>query len=334
MSFTADLHRDNITQRNGADWVTGGQSWYVGGQIKNLSSHQSLCLAPLFAQADGNAISTGLQDVSEVNANTEERRRFAGLMKPGQSFPLGMLVRTSSTGGTQGSVAFEIKAFKADPGASCQVQLDGKLTGAGAALTADEMNVQKESTSYVVHVDVSVNPDPTPSAGYLNFFGGFAKGSFDFYGGIAQSIGAVAKWAYNNPDTYLKLASAFTGNPIAQADLLERMNEHVMAVSSLIVNYLQTVVPGTGENPFEIAAQRPGRTSATTRTPRSRRRPPSGRSTGPTRWSTTTPTARRKTCGATMPASRERASVNFRQSRCSCSSRSCSRRWRRRRPRS
>ena len=254
LSFTADLHRDNITQRNGADWVKGGDSWYVGGRIKNLSTHQSLCLAPIFAQEDGNAVSAGLQDVSLNNANVEEPP-LAGLIKPGQSFPLGMLVRTSSTGATRSTVDVTVKAFKAQSGASCQVQLDGSLVGAGAALTPDQMEIQKDSTSYVVHVDVSVNPDPVTRSGYVNFFGGFAKGSFEFYSGIAQSLGAVAKWASSNPATYFKLVRASSGDPAAAADLLSRNSEHMMALTSLIVHYLETVVPTTGDNPFQIAAQ-------------------------------------------------------------------------------
>ena len=252
--FEADLHRDNIQHHNSADYVKGGVSWYVGGRIKNLSLHQALCLSPIYAQEDGNAISTGPQDVSQRNAKVLAPP-IAGLIKPGQSFPLGMLVHTSSTGGTKGSIDLTLKAFKAKQGASCQVQEDGKLTGAGDRLKDDEMKIQKGSLSFDVHVDVSVNPDPKRQAGLLNFFGGFAKGSFEFYGGIVQSIGAVAKWSYNNPKTYFTLVRASMGDPVAAADLLSRMSSHMMTATSLIVNYLETVVPVTNDDPFTLAAQ-------------------------------------------------------------------------------
>ena len=253
-SRQSDAQAGSVTTQGGSDWVKGGQSWYVSGEIKNLSSYQALCLSPLFATSSGNAISTGLQDVSQQNADTETPP-LAGLLRPGQSFPLGMLVRTSSTGPTQSSVSIVLNAYKADPGASCQVEEDGSLDGQGQALGDDEMVVQKGSTSYTVHVDVSANPDPSQvSSGTLNFIGGFAKGSFDFYGGIALALAGVAKWAANNPATLFKVATLPFNVP-AQVEFEQAFLGHVSSLTSLFVGYMEKVVPETpGYNPFQVAS--------------------------------------------------------------------------------
>jgi hypothetical protein len=253
-SRQSDAQAGTASTQGGSDSVKGGQSWYVEGEVKDLSSYQALCLSPLFANSSGNAISTGLQDVSQQNAGTETPP-LAGLLRPGQTVPLGMLVRTSSTGPTQSSVDIDVNAYKADPGASCQVEEDGTLDGQGQALGADQMAVQKGSTSYSVHVDVSADPDPSQvSSGTLNFIGGFAKGSFDFYGGIVQALGAVAKWAANNPDALYNVTT-LPYNPAAQAELEQAFLGHVSALTSLFVGYMEKVVPETpGYNPFQVAA--------------------------------------------------------------------------------
>ena len=124
---------------------------------------------------------------------------LAGLLKPGESIPLGMLVLTSSTGGTDGSAEIQLKGFKADPDATCELASDGTMTGAGAELAKDETDIAAGSTSYVVHVDVSVDPDTAPTGGLLNFFGGYAKASFGLLAGVARGVAAMAKSFHDDP---------------------------------------------------------------------------------------------------------------------------------------
>ena len=253
LSFQADLHRDNISRRNGADWVKGGDSWYVGGRIKNLSSHQSLCLNPLFAQEDGNAISTGLQDVAQKNANVEEPP-LAGLMKPGHRSRSGCSCarRAPAVREERSTSPSRPSRRSREPPARCRRTASSSERGC-----AHEGRDGDPGGLHLLHGSRRRLGQPGSDASHrvINFFGGFAKGSFDFYGGIVQSIGAVAKWAYNNPQTYLKLVRASLGDPTAQADLLSRMSEHMMAATTLIVKYLETVVPTTGEDPIQLAAQ-------------------------------------------------------------------------------
>jgi hypothetical protein len=255
--FTADIHRDaqadTVNSRNGSDWVKGGDQWYVGGEVKDLSSYQTICLSPLIANTDGNAEAVGLQDVSTHNAGDPEPP-VAGLIKPAQSYPFGMLVVTSSTGSTNGSVDVPVKGFMADPGASCELQEDGTMSGAGAALTKDQTDITAGSTSYVVHVDVSVSPDVTPTNGVLNFFGGYAAGSFAVFATIARGLVAMAKSFHDDPQFYLDVESA-AYNPLAAQRLLERANAHMMAITALMVNYLQTTIPGQSDDPSDFVYQ-------------------------------------------------------------------------------
>jgi hypothetical protein len=254
LAFTGDIHRDNIQQRDGTDWIKGGDSWYVGGKLKNLSSHQSLCVFPLFADSDGNAISMGLQDVAVHNATVAEPP-FAGLLKPGQSIPLGMLVKTSSKGGTNGGVSVDVKAFRAQPGASCELQEDNSMTGAGKPVTKDEMSIADGSTGYVVHVDVSVNPDTTSQLGSWNFFGGFAKGSYEVYGGLARSMGAVAKAFHDNPQSFFDIQRALYGDPTVILRLTAEANSRAYALTELLVNYFETVKPKQSQGIIDAVGQ-------------------------------------------------------------------------------
>ena len=255
LTFTSTLHRDGISDRNGTDWVKGGTSWYVGGQIKNLSATKSICVAPLGAQTDGNSASVGLQDVSLHNVSTAEPP-FAGLLKPGQSIPLGMAVITSPLGTTQGSVDVPVTGFVAAAGATCELEQNGAMSGAGAILTTDQTDIPAGSTSFVVHVDVTATPPPLPpNAGGLEFFGRFAKSSFDFYADTALGLAALAK-STTDPLHYRKAILGFgIYDPIVVAERVGEANAEIMSTSRLLVNFLQTASPAQQQAVYDFASQ-------------------------------------------------------------------------------
>ena len=255
LAFSTDLHRDNISHRNGADWVKGGQSWYVGGHIKNLSSTKSLCIAPLAAQADGNAASVGLQDVATYNVNSAEPP-FAGLLKPGQSLPLGMAVVTGPMGTAQGSIDVPVKAFLAAPDATCELEPGGGMVGAGNALTAAQTDIPAGSTSFVVHVDLAPPPAPKAvTAGGLEFFGLYAKTSFDFYANTALGLAALAR-SLGTPEHYRKAVLGFgVYDPVEAANVIGQANAEIMSTARLLVNFMQTATPAQKQAVYDFAAQ-------------------------------------------------------------------------------
>jgi hypothetical protein len=252
--FTASVHADSVTDRNGANWVTGGTLWYVGGELKNLSSYQSLCVAPLIAQSTGNAITVGLQDVTSADA-TPIAPPLAGLVKPGQSIPLGMSVVTSAVGGTRGVVEVPVKAYDADPNATCELDLDGSMAGQGTQLSDDMTHIVKDSTSFTVHVDVSTSPDVTPTAGALSFFGGFAANSAKVFGSVFEGLAASFKDFQADPQYYYDRQAAIHGDPIAATHLLERANANAMAVAQLLVNYFKTATPAETTDAYDFVGQ-------------------------------------------------------------------------------
>jgi hypothetical protein len=74
----------------------------------------------------------------------------------------------------------------------------------------------------------------------LNLIGGFAKGSFTFYAGIARGLAAMAKDFHDDPQFYLDALTAAM-NPLARQRLVERANNHMMQATILMLSYARTL---------------------------------------------------------------------------------------------
>jgi hypothetical protein len=240
--FDASVQAD-LGQEAGS--VTAGRNWYVGGEVNDLSSYQTLCVAPLVANTVGNAVATGLQEVSSKNATVPSADGvaatlpFAGALKPKQSFPLGMFVATSPDAGTSGRVNVEVHAYQAGPGASCELQDDGSMSGMGAALTDEETDITAGSTSYSVRVD----PPPRqafPTGGLVNYFGAYAKSTFDLLPDTFRGLGAAAKYYALHP---VELYSTLEGN---------QAFDYMTAGARLVAAYLIHATPAQSQGAYDF----------------------------------------------------------------------------------
>lgn len=190
--YTARLADDNLTDRNGSKWVKAGKWFFISGKVKNLSSHQTLCLRPLVADRVGNAGGTGPVDVAIYGAH-ENAPPLAGRLKPGQEKIWGLWVDTSPVGGVRASIKLDPSAAAVEPGDSCEVGRVLKLK----RLAPAQVKVSPDSTDFVVHVDVSVPTFPPLGA---------TGAAWNFYMGAPLGlIQGLATWIQNTVSTAREL---------------------------------------------------------------------------------------------------------------------------------
>ncbi len=93
------------------------------------------------------------------------------------------------------------------------------------------------------------------SAGGLEFFGSYAKTSFEFYSSIALGLGAMAK-DLKNPAHYRK---AFLGfgvyDPIETSVAVARANSELMSVSQQLINFMKVATPEQKQAVYDYADQ-------------------------------------------------------------------------------
>ena len=164
-SVTAPLLWFHASQRK--TFVDGGSPWFVTGEVRNLSSYQTLCLPPLLPTFVGNASGLGPRQVSLA----EPAPPLAGPLAPGKYLLFVQRVDSSADGSTRGSVEFKPAATLGVSGDTCNVL---KTIG-DPRIAASKIVVAKDSTLFFAHIDNS-NPAPA-NGGSLEFFGALAKGS-------------------------------------------------------------------------------------------------------------------------------------------------------------
>ncbi len=157
--FTSATTPDNIYKQNGAEFVRGGNTWYVKATIKNESSYKTLCVSPVVPTFKGNAAGIGPHDITVAGVR-EDAPPYAGPLKPGDSATIEMYVDTSSNGSTRGEVTFDPRAAVLDKGASCTASTVGAMT----PLAAADTTIPKGTDSELVRVDTS-NPIPITRSG-------------------------------------------------------------------------------------------------------------------------------------------------------------------------
>ncbi|MGZ4306410.1 MAG: hypothetical protein ACXVSL_16280 [Solirubrobacteraceae bacterium] len=182
--FTADT-RNNFVQ--------DGDSWYVTGHVRNLSSHQTLCLLPLFPHWEGNAGGLGPHEIGVVPVD-DPAPPLAGPLAPGQTISFLMRAQTEFGGGTTSAVALKPRAVKGEPGDACNVLAAERRP----ALSGAEVKLAKDSTHFQVRIDKYRSRLGGP--GRLQFFGTFAESAYKVFAqlydsgvSIAERYGSVEK---------------------------------------------------------------------------------------------------------------------------------------------
>ena len=166
--------------------VQGGESWYVSGHVKNLSSFQTLCLSPLNPKWEGNAGGLGPHQIGVVPVD-EPAPPLAGTLAPGETISFLMRADTTFDGSNRSGVVLKPRASKGVPGDACNVLVTDKAP----PLAASEIKVAKDSDAFSVHVQHLFPPGPG-NAGALEFFGAYAQGSAKVLGKLYEGGLAIA----------------------------------------------------------------------------------------------------------------------------------------------
>jgi hypothetical protein len=158
--------------------VKAGGSWYVTGQVKNLSSFQTLCLSPLQPRFSDNAGGLGPHQIGVVPVD-DPAPPFAGPLAPGQTILFLERVRTEALAptaagvlvGTSSGVVLAPQATLGAAGDGCKVEdIDQR---APVAMT----DIKVAPGSRFFQVDVTPAPPSAVGAGTLEFFGAYAATS-------------------------------------------------------------------------------------------------------------------------------------------------------------
>lgn len=245
--YTGKLKDDNLSDRNGSKWVTGGAPFYLSGEFKNVSSYRMLCLEPLYADNVGNAGGDGPADI-------QTSAPVGGELKPGQDVSWLDSVLTNPIGATRATVTVDPGAVEVQPGDSCDILRVEKLT----RLAAKEVTLTKDSTSFVVHVDTSVAQTPPVGTGVLalNFFGGvFLVGPIV---GTAEWIEHTIAMAREmtrealDPVTYAKVALN-SPTPLGLTYATYRSYQQMIQTLNLLANYWNQATPAEKQSPVTQA---------------------------------------------------------------------------------
>ena len=248
--FSAKLDDENLSQAGGAPVVKAGATWYVSATIKNESSYQRLCVLPLAPTLAGNAAATGPIDIS-LGSVRKIGGPFAGVLPPGKKVSLSMYVDTSSTGASAGSVKFKPTAALLGPNGKCEAKTAGSLE----QLTPAQMKVPEGSTSFSVHVDLSVQQVENagkvlqPVLNTFNFFGGIAQNFFvDTFSDILGVV-ALARSASSLPDEYQKMNDVVPQSGYA-ARFAVAAGQLIYTATDVYANYWRTASDVEKENVF------------------------------------------------------------------------------------
>jgi hypothetical protein len=171
--YTASVDPRDLEHSSGRDLVDGGDPWYVSGDIRNLSSFQTVCLLPLDGGFSGNANGLGPHQISVAPVNGPSPP-MAGPITPGESAPFLMRVNTDPLAGPHSVVDLRPSATLGDAGDACNV-LDAEKRPRIAEAKIVRAN---DSGPFNLQVRPSIAPN-TP--GTFDFFGEYAKGSYDSY---------------------------------------------------------------------------------------------------------------------------------------------------------
>ena len=241
--FSAQTDPASVLARGGANWVKGGATWFISGEVKNESAYKDLCVAPLMPSFTGNAAGVGPHDIT-VAGNTQLAPPYAGELRPGQSVDLSMFVNTSADGSTRGSVDLNPQAGVLAPGGQCTAATIGAMT----MLAAGDTTMAKGSTDQVVHVDTSV-PVAPPSSLPVNavyFYGAYASHFWSNVAGKLFSLVASARDAVSFQNFYDNLL--LHSPPVAAARTALEEYQALVVATDVLANYWRTASPAEQTN--------------------------------------------------------------------------------------
>ena len=199
--------------------VSSGDSWYVSGHVKNLSSFQTLCLRPLAPDWIDNAGGLGPHQIGVVPVD-QPAPALAGPVKPGETISFLMQVQTEVGGRGTSAVELMPEATLGQPGDDCNVLK--MLTQ--PVLDADDVKLKPDTTKFrlpVAPVDTTP-PDLNP----FEFFGGYAAGSAAVFAHLYESGYSICK-----NFTLSGLLTSLRNGGIAAAGVLSKLF-HAAAVSA------------------------------------------------------------------------------------------------------
>jgi hypothetical protein len=168
-----DTDVTTVIDRNGSDWVLGGNSWRVVGTLENRSSEDSV-LVILQPQLTGNAFYAQPIPAGTAPPDSTCALGIARLLEPREKIQFTAQVRTLTDGGTRGTVKFVPRGFIVDENQN------------RTPLTADQVYFTEGSTEHTVRVDVSTDPPVDASVGEL--VGHLLVGTVDGLGRFAEGI--------------------------------------------------------------------------------------------------------------------------------------------------
>lgn len=187
--FVLDTHVENVGYRGATPLVLGGNSWRVVGTMENRSKEKTL-LVQLSPELLGNA-SYG-QPIPEGQSAPDAQCAVGILreLEPEEVVTFRAPVRTSTVGGTRGTVTYRPKVWVRGEGATRTLIHDERAT---PALRDDRVVVTDGSGKHTVSVDTSEELPRQPFADEL--IGHFLVGTADGLGTVAEGIWGLVEMA-------------------------------------------------------------------------------------------------------------------------------------------
>ena len=211
--------------------IKGGGLFRLSGEIRNLSSYKTLCLWPLLPDFKGNGGGVGPIDIRFYGSGLDEiAPPVAGPLKPGETLPFGMSIRTSNTGSTRLDLKLNLGASVLKAGVFCDATTASRGS-AGPALAPVDRTIVKGSLEHRGAIDVSV-PVAQPINKLhkvYNFFGGFTIGS----------ISTLGEWFLSTCASAKEALSGYTRNP----HLLIPTLESAYAAAGFQAHYWESATP-------------------------------------------------------------------------------------------
>jgi len=183
-----------FTASNRHNFVVDGDSWYVTGHVKNMSSFQTLCMLPLYPDYAANAGGLGPHDIRIAPTPDVPAPPLSGPVKPGETIPFLMRVETEIDGPTRSLVTLKPAAVRGDPGEACRI-VDAQKR---PRLKSTEVKLAKDSTQFQIRVDKYRNKLST-GPGALEFFGAYAQSAYKVLAHLYESSLSLAR-AYGSVD--------------------------------------------------------------------------------------------------------------------------------------
>ena len=243
--FSSATMPDNIYKQNGAEFVRGGDPWYIKATIKNVSAYKTLCVSPVVPSFKGNAAGIGPHDITVAGVR-EDAPPYAGALKPGDSATIEMYVDTSPSGSTRGEVAFNPQAAVLNQGATCTAATVGSMTPLGAT---DE-TIPKGSDSELVRVDTSTPVPINRSAAEALIYGvgGIPVGAVQALFGSAVSLEAGVANAVSLNSLYTALLNSYppvatAKGAISAANAAIATYQALLTATDVMGNYWKSATP-------------------------------------------------------------------------------------------